>query len=148
MTVSVAEICSCGHPVSKHILWKTEYSRCEGVFTGSHMCRCSGLYRRVAVEVELVGEWTGVGSRPGKFFRRDVRIDADRNGWYETFNRAIEKTMEDDTIAINWSVITCDNCSADWDGPFYAYARYVGEDKELFVEFVCGICNYERHVSK
>lgn len=146
MTVSVTEICSCGHPVSKHILWDTEYSRCEGVFTGSHLCRCSGLYRRSAIEVELIGEWNGIGSRPSKYFRKDVRIDD--GGWYPTFNRALEKTLEDDTLAVTWNVSVCEGCGAEWDGPFYAYASYVGEDRELVVQFVCGICNYERTVAK
>jgi hypothetical protein len=139
---SAVEICSCGHPVSKHVLWKTEYSRCEGIFSGTHMCRCSGLYRSKVATVELVGEWDGVGSRPGKYFRRDVRIED--GGSYETFNRAMEKTLENDSLSVSWELHSCLGCLSDWDGPFYAYAEYVGEEKDLAVQFLCGICNFER----
>ena len=142
MGVPAIEICSCGHPVSKHVLWKTEYSRCEGNFSGTHMCRCSGLYRQVVAVVGLTGEWGGVGSRPGKFFRRDVRIESD--GYYETFNRAIEKAIESPELFVEWELHTCEGCHGHWDGPFYAYAEYVGEDKDLVVRFLCGICNFER----
>ena len=136
------EICSCGHPVSKHVLWKTEYSRCEGIYTGQHLCRCSGLSRRTAVIVGLSGEWGGVGSRPGKFFRRDYRIESD--GRYETFNRSVEKAIDNPDLFVEWATHTCERCGSDWDGPFTAYGALVGEDKELSVEFVCGICDFER----
>lgn len=142
MSAIASEICSCGHPVGKHVLWKTEYSRCEGIYSGQHMCRCSGETRRVAAVVGLSGEWAGVGSRPGKFFRRDSRIESD--GRYETFNRSIEKALADESLFVEWEVHTCDSCTAQWDGPFYAYASLVGEDKDLVVEMVCGICDFER----
>lgn len=142
MSAIAVEVCSCGHPVSKHVLWKTEYSRCEGIFSGQHLCRCSGMYRRVAVVVGLSGDWNGVGSRPGRFFRRDARIESD--GRYETFNRALEKAMEDESLFIEWELHTCERCLSHWDGPFYAYGTLIGEDKELSVEFVCGICDFER----
>lgn len=146
MERTAVEICSCGHPVAKHVLWKTEYSRCEGNYSGTHMCRCSGLYRKVALVVGLTGDWNGIGSRPGKFFRRDIRIED--GGRYETFNRAIEKSVEDKTLFLEWEVHSCEGCGVEWDGPFYAYASIVGEDKELSVEMVCGICDFERKAER
>lgn len=142
MSAIAVEICSCGHPVSKHVLWKTEYSRCEGIYSGQHMCRCSGLHRKAVAVVGLSGEWDGVGSRPGRFFRRDSRIED--GGRYETFNRSIEKAVESSELFVEWELHTCESCLAHWDGPFYAYASFVGEDKELSVEMVCGICDFER----
>ena len=140
--MTAVDVCSCGHPVAKHVLWNTEYSRCEGIYSGQHLCRCSGLYRKAVALIDLVGEWEGIGSRPGRFFRRDFKLED--NGAYETFNRAVEKALADETLSVTWEIDSCDGCGSAWSGPFYAYGALVGEDKDLSVEFLCGICNFER----
>lgn len=139
------EVCACGHPVNKHTLVGTEYARCDGVFAGHHACHCSGGVRAVYL-VGIVEGTSSPGNRSGKFFKRDYRVDAERGGWFDTLNRAVEKTDMDSGQIGQWIPGDCDRCGNWWDGDFVGYAtqeRDSDGDLVLAVELVCGICNFE-----
>lgn len=121
------DICACGHPVPKHVLADTEYSRCHGSTT---LCRCEG-------GVRVVGNALGSVAR---FFRREMRFV---DGKYVTLNRAVEKCWESG-IDFVWTLFECEGCGLDMgSGPRTAYGRLSGEGI-LEVEVVCGICALER----
>lgn len=119
------EICSCGHPVPKHVLAETEYARCHGSNT---LCRCEG-------GVRIIGRAFGLVS---KYFRREMVV----GGEYRTLNRAVEKTLEAVDGDFVWMVEECDSCGVLVEGTPVAYSSLVHGD--LKVEVVCGICHLER----
>jgi hypothetical protein len=121
------DICSCGHPVSKHVLAETEYARCHGSNT---LCRCEG-------GVRVVGRSFGTVSR---FFRREMRFGD--GGKYLTLNRAVEKCFESGGEYV-WLTDVCDSCGLDIEGAPVSYG-HIGEEGLLEVEVVCGICAIER----
>lgn len=130
---SPVEICSCGHPRSRHMLADTEYSRCEG----AHMCRCAGKFRKVAVVT---------GSRSSLVFRREYRVRD--TGWYDTLNRAMEKAVSSPEMDAQWALTLCDCCGVlvGKDEIHTAFAL-INSEHELEVEMLCQLCAFERGVT-
>lgn len=134
-----AEVCACGHALSRHALVGTEYCRCES-YPGE--CPCSGG-ARVALLVFEGSAANGVATNT-KFFRRQFRVDGDH-----PLNGGVRKTR-DSGIDFEWAAVECDYCGQEWAEDFVAF--WAGSDGEPSVELtevtgrtllLCGLCCVE-----
>jgi len=135
-----AEICACGHSISRHALVGTEYCRCES-YPGE--CPCSGGSRVALLIVEVDGGGNGVKTNT-KFFRRQFRVDGEH-----PLNGGVRKSRESG-IDFEWAITDCDVCGQEWTEDFTAF--WTGSDGEPAIEitevtgrtlFLCGLCCVE-----
>lgn len=135
----LAEVCACGHPVSRHELVGTEYARCSS-YPGK--CYCSGGVRVAGAVIEDVEHPSGTKTN-GRFFRRRWGV-----GRISPLIGGIEKASEGG-VDFHWKIDKCDLCGESWSGSWgVGYLTLDGRgwftwkangvtDVETFV---CGLC--------
>jgi len=113
MTTTV-EICSCGHPTSKHEFPDTDYSICRT--WGGEKCYCSGGVRPAVLVTEQV-ENPSMMQTVARYFKRQFRVGSPE---HNPLNSGIEKARAEDA-EVEWVVDYCDRCGGERDRDLYAW---------------------------
>lgn len=137
----VADICVCGHPVSRHELAGTEYARCNS-YPG--ICYCAGGVRVAGAVVESV--LTPSGSQTnGRFFRRQWYI-----GGESPLAGGVAKASSSGVDFV-WKIGRCDLCGEESSSENVGYVGLEGrgvfswtarKPTDLVVVF-CELCRVE-----
>lgn len=146
--MSTVEICSCGHPVSKHEFAETDYAVCRT--WGGERCYCAGGVRAAVLVSETVDN-ASMMQTVARYFKRQFRVgNPERN----PLNIGIDKARADG-VEVEWVVDYCDRCGGERDGDLRAWMIDSNGDLQFSIheltgkiELICEDCEDDERRSR